>query len=95
MMLEGQAGAAARLRDTIRIGTSAAPVGFAGLISPGLYQFNLTIPNLPDGDHPVTAQVGDARTIRIGRLRIQRQAAARVRRSRPFDAEQFMKLVTS
>lgn len=43
----------------IRIGGAAAQVSFAGVISPGLYQFNVTVPtNLTDGDHPVTATYG-------------------------------------
>jgi uncharacterized protein (TIGR03437 family) len=42
------------------------------LISPGLYQFNVTVPDLPDGDHAVTAEVGGVRTQKIGRIRIQR-----------------------
>ena len=41
---------------TIKIGGSTAQVQFAGVISPGLYQFNVMVPgNLPDGDAPVSA----------------------------------------
>ncbi len=61
---------------TIQIDNTIAAVGFAGLVSPGVYQFNVTIPDLADGDHAVTAQVGSVRTQRIGRIRIQRQANA-------------------
>jgi uncharacterized protein (TIGR03437 family) len=34
----------------IRIGGVNAQVGFAGLVSPGVYQFNVTIPDIPAGD---------------------------------------------
>lgn len=40
----------------ITIGSAPANVGFSGLISPGLYQFNVTIPsNAPAGDLPLSA----------------------------------------
>jgi len=32
------------------------------LISPGLYQFNLTVPNLPGGDAPLTITIGGSST---------------------------------
>jgi uncharacterized protein (TIGR03437 family) len=41
---------------TIQIGGVAAAVQFAGLISPGLFQFNVVVPaSLADGDQPITA----------------------------------------
>lgn len=40
----------------IRIGIATADVAFAGLVMPGLYQFNVTVPDLPDGDHSVVAE---------------------------------------
>ena len=41
---------------TIQIGGSSAPVQFAGLASPGLYQFNVVVPPiLADGDQPIVA----------------------------------------
>jgi uncharacterized protein (TIGR03437 family) len=35
-------------------------VPYAGLVAPyvGLYQFNLVVPNVPDGDQPMTVQLG-------------------------------------
>ena len=42
---------------SIRIGGIAANVRFAGLSAPGLYQFNVDVPELPDGDHLVEASV--------------------------------------
>lgn len=47
---------------SFRIGAQSASVSWAGLISPGLYQFNLTIPPLPPGDHAVEATVGNVST---------------------------------
>jgi uncharacterized protein (TIGR03437 family) len=61
---------------TIRMDTQNASVSFAGLSSPGLYQFNVTIPDLPDGDHAVTAEIAGVRTQKIGRIRVQRQTSA-------------------
>ena len=40
----------------VKVGGAAATVQFAGLISPGLYQFNVTVPaSAPDGDNAVVA----------------------------------------
>jgi uncharacterized protein (TIGR03437 family) len=46
----------------IKIGGIAATVTFAGLAGPGLYQFNVTVPNLPPGDAPVLATIGGVAT---------------------------------
>ena len=69
----------------IQIHTQQASVAFAGLISPGLYQFNVTVPDLADGDYPVTAEVNGVRTTKIVKVRIARQTAAAV----PAQAERF------
>lgn len=42
---------------TIRIGGVAASA-WAGLAGPGLYQFNITVPEVTDGDQPVLLEVG-------------------------------------
>jgi uncharacterized protein (TIGR03437 family) len=42
----------------ITIGGMPASVGYAGLVGPGTYQFNVTVPNLPNGDAPVVASIG-------------------------------------
>jgi uncharacterized protein (TIGR03437 family) len=34
-----------------------AAIAFAGLISPGVYQFNVVVPDLADGDQPVVAEL--------------------------------------
>lgn len=47
---------------TIRIGNVVADVAFAGLVGAGLYQFNVTVPNLPAGDQPVAAEIGGVRS---------------------------------
>jgi uncharacterized protein (TIGR03437 family) len=60
----------------IRIDTAAVDVLFAGLASAGLYRFDITIPELPNGDHAVTAEISGARTQKIGRIRIARQSAS-------------------
>jgi uncharacterized protein (TIGR03437 family) len=44
---------------SLQIGGMTATVGFAGLISPGLYQFNVTIPaSAPNGDNPIQSEYG-------------------------------------
>ena len=41
---------------TVTIGNLPATVSFVGLVGPGLYQFNLTVPsNAPSGDLPIVA----------------------------------------
>ena len=47
-----------RTLPVIRFGNVTASVAFGGIVSPGLYQFNLTVPEVPDGDVPATAQIG-------------------------------------
>jgi uncharacterized protein (TIGR03437 family) len=46
----------------ITIGGATANVTYAGLVSPGLYQFNVTVPNLPNGDAAVAATIGGVTT---------------------------------
>jgi len=48
---------------TVTIGGIQAVVLFAGLVGPGLYQMNVTVPvGLADGDHPVVASVAGLNT---------------------------------
>lgn len=46
----------------IAIGGVSAEVSFAGLSAAGLYQFNLTVPNVASGDQPVQATADGAST---------------------------------
>src|SRR5205814_1129420 len=55
----------------IRVGTADAAVSFAGMTGAGMYRFNLTVPDLPDGDYPITASIGGVRTQSVARIRIQ------------------------
>ena len=41
-------------------GREATFVGNGNLVAPGLYQFNVTIPDLADGDHAIVAEAGGA-----------------------------------
>lgn len=56
--------AAAPLANPVQftIGGVTATTVFAGLTSSGLYQFNVTVPNLPAGDAAVSAVIGGAST---------------------------------
>jgi uncharacterized protein (TIGR03437 family) len=49
----------------------AADVAFAGLVSSGLYQFNVTVPDVPDGDQSVVADIGGFRTQETAFLTVQ------------------------
>jgi uncharacterized protein (TIGR03437 family) len=56
----------------VTIGGSPAVVGFAGLISPGLYQFNVTVPSsVASGDATLTASFGGQQTQLGVKLTIQ------------------------
>ena len=46
----------------ITIGGVATTWTFAGLVSPGLYQFNVTVPKLPNGDAALVATIGGVAT---------------------------------
>jgi uncharacterized protein (TIGR03437 family) len=46
----------------ITIGNQTAQVLFAGLSSNGLYQFNVVVPNLPNGEHEIVAAISGVRT---------------------------------
>ena len=41
----------------VRIGGLDCAVAFAGLISPGLYQFNVVVPQIADGDQTIVAEL--------------------------------------
>jgi uncharacterized protein (TIGR03437 family) len=57
-----QSGALSPL-PVVKIGSFAANVQFAGLISPGLFQFNVLVPpGTPDGDQPITATYNGSST---------------------------------
>jgi uncharacterized protein (TIGR03437 family) len=43
------------VNPVVTIGGAPAMLQFAGLISPGLYQFNVTVPAAPDGDNALVA----------------------------------------
>jgi uncharacterized protein (TIGR03437 family) len=47
---------------TVTIGDLAAQVVFSGIVSNGLYQFNVVVPNLPNGEFEVLATIGGMRT---------------------------------
>ncbi len=50
-------------QPVIKIGGTTAVIQFAGLISPGLFQFNIVVPsNSADGDQPITASYGGFET---------------------------------
>jgi uncharacterized protein (TIGR03437 family) len=37
----------------VRIAGAVVPLQFVGLVAPGLYQVNVTVPNLPSGEYPI------------------------------------------
>lgn len=60
----------------ILIANVAATVEFAGLVSNGLYQFNIIVPDVPDGDQTIVAEIGGLRTQSTLRLAVRRPPSA-------------------
>ncbi len=59
MLLSGPLPLAASVQ--VLFGSTASPsVSFAGLITSGLYQFNVVVPNVANGDQPIVVKVGNA-----------------------------------
>ncbi len=56
----------------VTVGGLAATVSFAGLVSPGLYQVNLIVPNVADGDNQVNVQIGTVASQNSGVLAVLR-----------------------
>jgi phosphatidylinositol-3-phosphatase len=54
----------------VTVAGKPAPVGFAGLVSPGLDQVNVTVPDVPDGDSQVSLQVGNVPSQNTGLLAV-------------------------
>jgi uncharacterized protein (TIGR03437 family) len=57
---------------TVRIGDVTANTQFAGIVSPGLYQFNVVVPNVPDGDNAISVLIGGGSSQPNAFLTIQR-----------------------
>ena len=61
----------------VTIGGTNAQVTFAGLISPGLFQFNVVIPtNAPSGDNTITATYNGASVSPVGLITVQGSGAS-------------------
>jgi uncharacterized protein (TIGR03437 family) len=43
---------------SVQVGGVSASVLFAGLVTPGLYQLNLTVPEVADGNQELTLRIG-------------------------------------
>jgi len=56
---------------TILVDTRVVTVSSARLSSPGMYEFRITVPDLPDGDHSVWASISGVTTQKTVRIRIQ------------------------
>ena len=52
------------LANTVQVTIGGVPalVAYAGLVEAGLYQFNVTVPSVPNGDAIVMAQIGGVQT---------------------------------
>jgi uncharacterized protein (TIGR03437 family) len=53
-------------------GREAAFIGTGNLVGPGLYQFNVTVPDLADGDHAIVAEAGGVSSSPTVFLAVQR-----------------------
>jgi uncharacterized protein (TIGR03437 family) len=56
----------------VHIGGVQAIVDWAGLVSPGLYQFNVVVPDVPDGDALVEAELEGFRAQSNSYITVQR-----------------------
>lgn len=67
-------GTAAPLQNavTIRVGQEKAQVLYAGITAAGLYQINVAVPSLDNGDYPVIAEIAGIRSSSLARLQIRR-----------------------
>jgi uncharacterized protein (TIGR03437 family) len=70
MVFSGAAPTTEQVRITI--GGVQANVAFAGLSGAGLYQFNVVVPDLPNGDHAVIAEIGGVRSQENAFITVQR-----------------------
>lgn len=55
----------------VTVGGQPAAVSFAGLVAPGLYQVNVVVPDVPDGDNQITLQIGTVPSQNTGSLAVQ------------------------
>ena len=55
----------------VAIGGPTPPVAYAGLVESGLYQLNVTVPNLLNGDAAVAATIDGVSTQTEVSLRVQ------------------------
>jgi uncharacterized protein (TIGR03437 family) len=46
----------------VEIGGVAANTQFAGIVTPGLYQFNVVVPNASSGDNAVSIEINGSST---------------------------------
>jgi uncharacterized protein (TIGR03118 family) len=59
-------------KPVVNVGAVSVPVLFAGLVAPGIYQFNVVVPDsTPDGDVPVTVQISGISTPSKGVIAVQ------------------------
>jgi len=61
-LFSGAAPLIAADQPSIMTGDVPASVQFAGLAEAGLYQLNVTVPDLPDGNQPIVAQIAGSST---------------------------------
>ena len=57
---------------TITIGGRPADVLYAALVGAGQYQFNVKVPDVPDGDHAIIAEIGGVQSPGSAYLTVQR-----------------------
>ena len=57
---------------SVTVSGKPARVTFAGLVTPGLYQVNIVVPDVPDGDNLVSLQIGTVTSQNSGLLAIRR-----------------------
>jgi uncharacterized protein (TIGR03437 family) len=64
---------------SILVGGQRATIEWAGLVSNGLYQFNIVVPNVSDGDQTLVAQIGGRSSQSTLRLTVQSRPKPQIR----------------
>ncbi|MBM3774560.1 MAG: hypothetical protein FJW37_05285, partial [Acidobacteria bacterium] len=76
-----------RANVTATIGGLPATVTFAGLVGPGVYQINIRVPDLLNGDYEVVVTADGTTAQRNAFITVQRSAAASGEPQPPPDSE--------
>lgn len=72
LILSGTGFGTANSEASVRFDTTLVTPNSAGEVGPGQYQFNVTVPDLPDGDHAIRVAIDGVWSEKISRLRTRK-----------------------